>query len=148
MLLEFSAVTEAEKVIQEMQERIKLCKEVEDKTVEHIELSRDLNESLRRNGLQPEGWSGLRNTLTEIWELGNAPIDDSGVVSKLEDKLLMTIQTNKELLIEKQKLENKLKELEALTDSLDNSEQELNCIRSVNRGKKKKEERTKVDDVS
>ena len=150
MLLEFSAVTEAEKVIQEMQERIKLCKEVEDKTVAHIELSRDLNESLRKNGLQPEGWSGLRTTLTEIWELGNAPIDDSGVVSKLEDaqselsildkeheqlkvekqnlesKLSMTVQSNKELLIEKQKLENKLKELESLTDSLDNSEQELN----------------------
>ena len=59
MLLEFSAVTEAEKVIQEMQERIRLCKEVEDKTVAHIEVSRDLNESLRINGLQPEGWSGL-----------------------------------------------------------------------------------------
>ena len=36
MLLEFSAVTEAEKIIQEMQERIKLCKEVEDKTVAHV----------------------------------------------------------------------------------------------------------------
>ena len=150
MLLEFSAVTEAEKIIQEMQERIKLCKEVEDKAVAHIELSRDLNESLRRNGLQPEGWSGLRNTLTEIWELGNAPIDDSGVVSKLEDaqselsildkkheqlkvekqslesKLSMTVQSNKELLLEKQKLESKIKELEDLTGSLDNSEQELN----------------------
>ncbi|MEO0967168.1 MAG: hypothetical protein AAFX80_02225, partial [Cyanobacteria bacterium J06639_18] len=133
MLLEFSAVTEAEKIIQEMQERIRLCKEVEDKTVAHIEVSRGLNESLRRNGLQPEGWSGLRNTLTEIWELGNAPISSDQEYEQLkynkqevEDKLSMTIQTNKELLIEKQKLENKVKELEALTDSLDNSEQELN----------------------
>ncbi len=133
MLLEFSAVSEAEKVIQEMQERIKLCKEIEGKTVAHIELSRDLNESLRKNGLQPEGWSGLRNTLIEIWELGNAPISLNQEYEQLkydkqevESKLSMTIQTNKELLIEKQKLENKLKELEALTDSLDNSEQELN----------------------
>ena len=150
MLLEFSAVTEAEKVIQEMQERIKLCKEVKDKTVAHIELSRELNESLRNNGLQPLGWRNLRTTLTEIWELGNAPIDDSGVISKLEDaqselsildkeheqlkvekqnlesKLSMTVQSNKELLLEKQKLESKIKELENLTDSLDNSEQELN----------------------
>ena len=126
MLLEFSAVTEAERVIQEMQERIKFCKEVEDKTVAHIEVSRDLNESLRRNGLQPEGWSGLRSAITEIWELQSTLIEDTGIVSKLEDKLSMAIQTNKELLIEKQKLESKIKELEALTDSLDNSEQELN----------------------
>ena len=126
MLLEFSAVTEAEKVIQEMQERIRLCKEVEDKTVAHIELSRDLNESLRNNGLQPLGWSGLRNTLAEIWELGNAPISLNQEYEQLkydkqevESKLSMTIQTNKELLIEKQKLENKVRELEGLTDSLD-----------------------------
>ena len=150
MLLEFSAVTEAEKVIQEMQERIKLCKEVKDKTVAHIELSRDLNESLRKNGLQPEGWSGLRSALSQIWGLENTSVDVKELAIRLEhsqhelasldqqyqqleydkheveSKLSMTVQSNKELLLEKQKLESKIKELENLTDSLDNSEQELN----------------------
>ena len=148
MLLEFSAITEAEKVIQEMQERIRLCKEVEDKTVAHIEVSRDLNESLREKGLQPEGWSGLRNAMTEIWGLQSTPVDVKGLALKLEhtqhelasldqeyeqlryekqeveSKLSMTIESNKELLLEKQELANKIKELEELTDNLDNSQPE------------------------
>ncbi|KST62250.1 hypothetical protein [Mastigocoleus testarum] len=128
MLLElnFSAIEEAEKVIQEMKDKIDACRMIEDRAVEHLEVSRELSKSLVDNGLKEKGFSSYKNTLSEIWGLGNTPISLDQEYEQLKSKFSMTVQTNKELLIEKQKLESKIKELEALTDSLDNSEQELN----------------------
>ena len=152
MLLElnFSAIEEAEKVIQEMKDKIDACRMIEDRAVEHLEVSRELSKSLVDNGLKEKGFSSYKNTLSEIWGLGNASIDVKGLALKLEhtqheltsldqeyeqlkydkqeveSKLEMTIKSNKELLLEKQKLESKVKELGNLSDSLDNSEQELN----------------------
>ena len=60
MLLElnFSAIEEAEKVIQEMKEKIDACRIVEDRAVEHLELSRELINEGRRK--KEEGRSPVR----------------------------------------------------------------------------------------
>ena len=149
MLLElnFSAVAQAEKIIQEMQEKINACRSLEDRAVAHLEVSRELSKSLIDNGLEEKGFSGYKSTLSEIWGLESTPVDVKGLVLKLEhtqhelasldqeseqlkyekqeveSKLSMIIESNKELLLEKQELEHKIKELEGLTDSLDNNQQ-------------------------
>ena len=149
MLLElnFSAVAQAEKIIQEMQEKINACRSLEDRAVAHLEVSRELSKSLIDNGLEEKGFSGYKSTLSEIWGLESTPVDVKGLVLKLEhtqhelasldqeyeqlkyekqeveSKLSMIIETNKELLLEKQELEHKTKELEGLTDNLDNNQQ-------------------------
>ena len=75
MLLElnFSAVTEAEKIIQEMQEKIDACRSLEDRAVAHLEVSRELSKSLIDNGLESNNFNVYRSTLSEIWGLESTP---------------------------------------------------------------------------
>ena len=149
MLLElnFSAVTEAEKIIQEMKDKIDACRSLEDRAVAHLEVSRELSKNLIENGLESNNFNVYRSMLSEIWGLESTPVDVKGLAIKLErtqhelasldqeyeqlryekqeveSKLSMTVESNRELLLKKQELENKIKELEGLTDSLDNSQQ-------------------------
>ena len=140
MLLElnFSAVVQAEKIIQEMKDKIDACRSLEDRAVAHLEVSRELSKSLRDNGLEEKGFSGYRSALSEIWELESTPVDVNGISSKLEDaqrELSILDKEHEELKVEKKAVEEKLemivqsnKELLLKNEELRKINQELDNV--------------------
>ena len=146
LTLNFSAIAEAEKVIQEMKDKIDACRIIEDRAVKHLEVSRELSKSLVDNGLEEKGFSGYKSMISEIWGLESTLADVKGLALKLEhtqhelasldqeyeqlkydkqeleSKLSMTVESNKELLLQKQELDHKIKELEGLKDCLNHSQ--------------------------